>query len=81
MTRYDFYMRSRSTLEIKRRCELLLKAIVKEYEENRKENNGTNSNNDNSNSNAIKPQKVKKRRSTMGDPSVSNSKRPKTTKT
>lgn len=80
MTRFDFYMRSRSTLELKRRCEVLLKGIVKEYEENKKESNGTNSHNDSSSQNSVKPQTVKKRRSTMGDPNVSNSKKPKATK-
>lgn len=78
MTRFDFYMRSRSTLELKRRCEVLLKAIVKEYEESKREANGSmNAHSDGQN--AVKPQTIKKRRSTTAD-NANTSKKAKTTK-
>lgn len=79
MTRFDFYMRSRSTLELKRRCEVLLKAIVKEYEESKRDANGSMSAHNDS-QNAVKPQTIKKRRSTMAE-NLNASKKAKTTKT
>lgn len=64
MTRFDFFLLSRSTIEIKRRSEMLLRLIVKEYEDSKRETNDTMNSAHDSEATNSRPQAIKKRRRT-----------------
>lgn len=60
--RFQFFMKSRTAMEIKRRCEILLRAIRKEFEEHLNELKQPN--NASATADTQKPKKVDKRRAT-----------------